>query len=158
MPPLVVALAYAKVLYYHLGSIALAALWRPFVHVLRPMVETIHGWREAIVLDSSYNRALRHFLGVVLKTFCCFEQIAYCNIDAALMQIGLHGYHFEKATVTGHQLWLRNERRVSHLRKIIVKSVQFSHLGLFAFSTCKYFDVSSRQLSFIVSSLPPHHI
>lgn len=96
-----------------MGSIALAALWRPFVTFLRPAVETIHGWREAILpLNTTWNRFLRRFLGHVLKTLCCFEQIAYCNINAALMQIGLHGHHFEKATVTGHQLWLRNERRV----------------------------------------------
>ena len=55
----------------------------------------------------------------------------YGDCDAAIVQVALHGHHYQKASTIGSKLWLRNGRRVNGIQSFILLTVEFGTTLIF---------------------------
>lgn len=59
----------------------------------------------------------------------------YGDCDAAIVQVALHGHHYQEASTIGSKLWLRNGRRVQGIQSFILLTVEFGTASIFLTST-----------------------
>ena len=101
MPPEVVRESYRRTLWYHSGSLLKASFYTPVVVILRPLSFALLKVRNMMSCVGRITFCCRGCIRGVLLSCCGFQQLAYMDVRAGMLQIALHGSSFARGAEVG---------------------------------------------------------